>query len=200
MNTSTINTQTSSATTRNDRSRILLLGAVVVSAVLLVGLRPERNQSPSAHGSRVKVYRAISDLDADASAVAVLTPTGASRVDWIRDLPYEVADFTVRSKSPASSTLGSSMLTLILPSDRSIQQRLLSGSSLAWITQLRYADGTTISDRWVAIGDGAGVFSSADTSPGAKSTYQRADTLSRDLPTAVAFDAGAVRTVPGSPS
>lgn len=136
-------------------------------------------QDGAVHGSRAGGDLSMSTLTASASSVAVIEPTGRSRVEYVTNIPFTVS--TVRVVDALSGTRLSGEIEIRQPGVSSVEsQNVLKpgGRYLAFLEPFMLEPGLVVNpSEYVVAGGGAGLYAS---SGGA--AYSKVDVESPGLP------------------
>lgn len=146
--------------------------AIGIFAATLLVLLPSNHRYGLGDAVRAKEYTSVHELKSESSNVAVLSQVSNGRKEHIRDFDYDVADFQVLSSDQRGATL-----TVLLPTDKSAQRSIRGSKILAFLSPLTFGDSVSY-DRFVFVGDGAGIF----VADGASGRFLRSDAESGKLP------------------
>lgn len=136
-------------------------------------------QDGAVHGSRSGGDLSMSTLTASASSVAVVEPTGRSRVEYVTNIPFTVT--TVRVVDSLSGTQLGGEIEIRQPGRSSVEDQAIlqpGGRYLAYLEPFMLEPGKVVNpSEFVITGGGAGLYASTGGA-----AYSKVDVESSGLP------------------
>lgn len=177
---------------------VTLIGAVALVAILAAtpssqGLRSHA-RTPATSGPKrsldasvAKTYTSLQQLRQDAASVAVLKPSGVTRVETVAGIPFTLATVAV-AQTISGAALPSTLELRQLGNGSDSRFPLVSDAKayLAYLQPFEFERGAPIAGQYVVIGGLQGLFEGTPTSPsGASASFARVDPDATALPSNV---------------
>ena len=178
--------------TKSKKIENLVLGmaALVAAVIVLTSLDHKPSATSASSPSRVKGYRDLTALRADASAAAVVRIVGKPFERNTGEVTLLFARLKV-NKVMFGDLVRNDVIETVMPLEPASKGVLLSGGrALLMLTRYEVVRGQPRTE-WVIVGDGAGVFKSkssgdeADSNDAIEEEFSKTDSMSKAFPPAL---------------